>query len=141
MYEIELLTPEGVKENWPVLCELLGKAVAHNHGEMEVDDIPELVENRRMFVSVLRKDGEIVLAIAGEIMKYPREKVLNVSFAGGKDGKLVADHMWSHLEGIASVFNVAYVRAFCRPSMVRYLQQTLPGVECIYTVVQKRIGQ
>lgn len=138
-YSFALLQPHDVHLHWPELRKLLGAAVAYTHGEIEVDDILDKVMQGKMFVSVLRKGEEIVLAIAAEIKCFPKQSVLNVAFAGGRDGKVMATQFYDQLEAMGKIFNVSAVQCYCRPAVARYLKRLFPDVQEAYVVMRKEV--
>lgn len=125
---------------WPAIRPLLAQAVAHGRGEIHVDDILDLVADDRMTVSVLREGPKIILAIAAEIIQYPRKKILNLAFAGGRDAKFVAHNYFAHLIQMAEKHNATAIQCFCRPSVARLLKQMQPEVVEAYTVMERELA-
>lgn len=140
-YTFELLTVPEVKFNWPRLRPLLASAVEHGLGEMEVDDILERVEKQLMFIAVLKKAQRIVLAVAAEILNYPRRKVLNVAYVGGADGRVMAHFFYDQLERMGRLFEVDAVQCYCRPSVARLLRRYFPDVDLAYVVMQREVAK
>lgn len=131
--------PRTVAE-WPAIQPLLEQAVAHGRGEVHVSDILDLCADDRMTVSVLRDGPTIVLAIAAEVIQYPRKKILNLAFAGGRDARFVAHNYFGHLVEMAEKHKATAIQCFCRPSVARLLKQMRPDVEEAYTVMEKELA-
>lgn len=134
-----LLKPDEVNRRWSEVRPLLQKAVAHGEGEMEVDDIKDLVLQNRMCVVVLEDDGVVDLALAAEVTKYPRKNVLNISYVGGKNGRVVARRHYLSLEQIGRLFGCSAVQCYCRPAVARYLKRLFPDVRAAYLVMRRDI--
>lgn len=125
---------------WPLLRELLGRAVAKGRGEVEVDDILRLVELGRMHIGVLCDDERILLALAAEVVEYPRRKILNLAFAGGDGASFVAEHYMDELDSMARQLGADGVQFHCQPSMARMILKARPDAEQAYIVVERRVA-
>lgn len=126
---------------WPQLRPLLEQAVASARGEITVDDVLDLVAKDRMRVSVLRDEADAIeLAIATEIITYPRMRVLNIAFAGGRGAKEVVDRHIAELEALAREAGADRLRCFCRPSVARLLKRIAPRTVDAYTVLEREIA-
>lgn len=137
--KFRLLKPQEVAQRWPELRRLLQKAVSHGEGELEVDDIKDMVLQNRMCVLVLEDEGVVDLALAAEVTKYPRKNVLNISYVGGKNGRVVARKHYLSLEQIGRLFGCSAVQCYCRPAVARYLKQLFPDVRAAYLVMRRDI--
>ncbi len=138
--QFQVLKPYQVHKLWPIICPLLDKAVIHGRGEVWVDDILDLVLNNKMFVAVVIDNDEIILAIAAEVLYYPRRSVLNIAFAGGKRADVLAREFYPRFEEMARIMKTDAMQCSCRPSIVRLLKRLDPGVEEVYIVVEKRVS-
>lgn len=136
---MKLLTPKQVTAYWNEICPLLDKAVMHGRGELVVDDILDLVWAGRMFVSVVEEKEKIVLAIAAEMIYYPRKPVLNVAFVGGR-AKDIYVEVYARLEEMAKVLGAKAIQCYCRPSIAKLLTKAYDGVEEAYIVVEKKVA-
>jgi hypothetical protein len=137
-----VLTPEQVFEQWWQLSELLQPAVDAGYGEMTVTDILERVEKGHMFIAVIREhEGEeIDVALACEIIKYPRKHVLNVAYLGGKPLALTrGKFLYATLEGIAKTVECSMIQGLCGPAQTRYFRR-LFGLKPVYTVLRKEVS-
>lgn len=135
-----LLTPKMVTARWNEVQPLLDSAVMHGRGELVVDDVLDLVWAGRMFVSVVKEDEKIVLAIAAEMMYYPRKPVLNLAFVGGKAYPMY-DEIYARLEEMAVILGAKAIQCYCRPAVAKLLKAAQPGVEEAYIVVEKKVAQ
>ena len=137
----EVLNPEQVKEQWWQIAPLLALAVSKNDGELLLEDIPKLVVDRQMFIGVVREapGEEIQLVLAGDVVIYPRKKVLNVAFVGGKP--LVqsrAKHLYPVLEDIARKLGCTTIQGQCGPGATRFYTR-LMGMTPTYTILRKEV--
>jgi len=125
---IRVLTPHEVISNWEALSQLLAPAVARCNGELEIDDIRQLVLSGRMFV--LASDR---FALTCEFVVYPRKTVMLVGFGAGEvpEGTDAALTDFGRRAGATSM--QAYV---AKDSMVRYLRHHFGG-ELIYRVIER----
>lgn len=137
---LRVLPPNEVKARWLEIAPLLDKAVLHGRGELAVDDILDLVASQQMFVAGLEQEGRIHLAIAAEVIRYPRKRVLNLAFAGGTRSGTDASYIWDRLQEMARLLNASAVQCYCRESIARYLEKLQPDVERAYIVVEKKVA-
>lgn len=136
----ELLTfPQTVAE-WPVIRPLLERAVVHGRGELVVEDILKLVSQDRMFISVLRSDHQIALAVAAEIIHYPRRKVLNLAFAGGRDSRIVSERYFDQLREMALRLGADRIQCHCREAVARLLKQMRPKAQVAYIILEEEVA-
>lgn len=138
-YECALLQPDQVEAAWPMLRELLAKAVQHGRGEVEVDDILTLALQRKMLIAVLLENGATVLALAAEITPYPRKTVLNIAFMGGHGAASSSAISYPFVDKLAQLVGADSIRCYCRESMARYLTRHQPGYERAYVVLEKEV--
>lgn len=136
----KLLYPDQVRVNWPVIRSLLAKAVAHGRGELDVDDILPMVREGQMGVMVLEEGDKIVAAVAFEVLRYPRRKILNLAFAGGRGVKDIADQ-YDKIAIIAREVGATAVRCMCRPSVARLLKRVAPDTEQAYLVLERKVAR
>lgn len=136
----KLLTPPQVKAKWTEISKLLNKAVIHGRGELMVDDILDLVLSGKMFVAVTETDDKIVLAIAAEIMYYPRKRVLNLAFGAGAVSPMY-DEIYEALAKMALILEADAIQCYCRKSVAKLLMKAYDGVEEAYIVVEKKVDK
>lgn len=138
----QVLTPDEVKQEWYHIAPYLRMAVEKNDGELLLEDIPGLVASSRMFIGVIREkpEAEILYALAGEVIVYPRKKVLNVAFVGGRP--LVqsrSKHLYPALEGIARLLDCTCIQGQCGPGAARFFSSMF-GLVPTYTVLRREVG-
>lgn len=138
MATYRLLHPAEVQANWSRLREEIGRAVAHGRGELQIDDILALVEDGRMGVLALHEGEVLLAATAFEILTYPRRKVLNFAFTGGRNAKGIVDN-YHLIEQIAKQLGADAVQCFCRPAVARFIKRLIPDVEQAYVVMERKV--
>ncbi len=136
----KLLTPPQVKARWVELSKLLNKAVIHGRGELTVDDVLELVLIGRMFVAVTEVNNEIILAIAAEIMYYPRKRVLNLAFGAGTVSPMY-NEIYEAIAKMAVILEADAIQCYCRKSVAKLLMKAYDGVEEAYIVLEKKVDK
>ena len=129
---LRLLRPEEVIERWPELSRLLDAAVKEGKGEVEVDDLRQLVLGGRMFIFATDS-----FALTCEFVIYPRKTVMVAGFGAG--------HVDNHadvlrtLEAFARQAGASSIQTYCRnPAMVRYYKRFF-DVEPLYAVLVKQL--
>lgn len=120
-----------------MLRAMLQRAVKHNRGEMTVDDLPGLINEGRMGVMVDQADNP-KLALAFEIIVYPRRRLLHVAFAAGRGLRQLFDDP-AALTSIATLFGANAVSCHCRPAMARYLKRFSPLPEPAYLTLEWKV--
>jgi hypothetical protein len=138
--QLVLLTPAQVQENWVVIRDALLQAVSHCKGEVEVDDIVQLVHERKMFVLAYFEKEDPKLFLACEPLYYVRRGVLNLAFGAGRGLKKMIDNHWDYIEALATKLNCQTVQISCRDSMARYAKKLVPDSYEAYTVMRKEVG-
>ena len=111
---------------------MLDAAVREGKGEVEVDDLRQLVLSGRMFIFATND-----FALTCEFVIYPRKTVMIVGFGAGK----VADHpaFAQVLENFAKHGGASSIQTYCRnPAMVRYYKRFF-DVEPLYAVLEKQL--
>lgn len=138
--DFTVLLPKEVDAEWAQIRPLLMKAVVHGRGEVMVDDILDLVKKGQMFVAATRDGDKIVLAIAAEIVYYPRKRVLNLAFGGGSVSPIY-DQVYEGLAKMAKILDVNTIQCYCRPSVAKLLRTRYDDVEEAYIVLEKKVNQ
>ena len=78
-----ILEPEDVECVWDKVEPILARVVSRSEGELETDDIFDLVAEGRMQLWIVVKDKESIAALVTQIITYPQKRVLRlVSLAG-----------------------------------------------------------
>lgn len=133
-----LLRPDEVLTHWEVLRDLLDKAVHEGRGEVDVDDLRDLVLGGRMFIFAALEDGSPVFALTAEFMLYPRKNVLLVGFGAGVVNSLLPE-VWSALSAFAARGGATTIQTYVKnPAMVRYHRRFFDAAPA-YTVLEKQL--
>jgi hypothetical protein len=135
-YVLTLLLPEQVRAQWTTIEPLLKPAEQHCGGEVLVEDVPKLVDDRAAFVLALYEDEEMILAGVLEVLRLPRKTVLNVMFMGGRNFGKVVEHFMQELKHIGDAVGATALRGYCHPAMAKFLQRTQPNTRVIYYVTE-----
>ena len=130
---LTVLVPESLDATWPVVGSLLDSAMSHSEGELNAEDVRQMVEDGHAFVLVIVQAGEIVAAGAVEVVGYPRYKVANIIAVGGKRVFLRRDE-FQWLCMVARDMGCTKVQTYCRPSMARLLERL--GMREAYRVMR-----
>lgn len=140
MYSLTVVQLESVEALWPELKPLFAPAVEYCAGELDVDDVLSLVKSKQAFIAVMSCEEKINLALAFQVLVYPKKTVLHVLAMGGEKFDVCATACWGEIENLAKVLGACAVRASVRPSMERYAKRVVPEAQKIYTVVERPIG-
>lgn len=135
-HEYTILLPDDVVALWPRIKELLEPAIPYANGELDIDDILEMVNNRQAFISVMYEDGVIVLVIVGEVLTYPKKSVLNILALGGTKLDVMMSKFLPALKNIAKQLGASAIRGYCRPSVERLFRRIGGGASRIYAVLE-----
>jgi len=132
MNEFKLLTPHEVLARWSSLRTLLANALATAKGELEVDDIRQLVLSGRMFIFADKN-----FAVTCEFMFYPKKTAMLVGFGAGK----VPDRL--RVEALLTEFahrgGATSIQTYCsNPAMIRYYRRWFQ-MEPTYTLLEKQL--
>jgi hypothetical protein len=138
MQTYRVMLPSTVNERWGELRPLLARAVAHCRGEVQVDDLLMLVNRNVMGILALEEDGEVLLASAFEVLRYPRRTVLNFAYVGGSHGIGIVQNI-EVLYDVARTLGADTLSCMCRPGVARRIRQLVPQAEQAYLVVELRV--
>lgn len=136
-----VLQPWEVEANWWRLSALLGPAVAEGEGEIELDDIPRLVQEHHAFIGAIFSNHQTIeVALVCETRHYPRANVLNVMYVGGSPLALTkSKHLYPALEAVAIALKCSIIQGLCRPAAARLFSRMF-GLKPVYTVLRKEVG-
>lgn len=126
-----LSTPDALANFWPLAQPLLSRCVKEAmHGEMGVDDIKAMAQSGRAFIFVLTNDKsgtnpnrEVRLALAVEVVQYPRLPALNVLALGGTELAMFHRKFWKQFCGWAYMNGVRAVDGWVGPGMQKMLSR------------------
>jgi hypothetical protein len=134
----QVLRPDQVHDYWPRLSALLARSVNRSEWELEVEDIPKLVDERKMFISAVFDDRDcLCAAVALEILTCPRMRILQVTHVGGQNAFL-SGSLFSHLEDLAKALKCDTIQGFCRPAAARLFARVF-GLKPVYTVLRREV--
>jgi hypothetical protein len=134
-----LSTPALVEAYWPQV-EPLFKEVCENamHGEFNIQDLKALALHGAVSIFVVTNDKtatnpdrEVKLALAVEILSYPRLPAMNVLALGGKDLRLFHKKFWNQFCGWAYMNGVRAIDGWVNPAMKRILERL--GFKQVYS--------
>ena len=80
-----LLDPDDVEYVWDKVEPILARVVSRSEGELETEDILDLVTEGRMQLWIVAEDKEIIAALVTQIITYPQKKVLRLGSLAGED--------------------------------------------------------
>ncbi len=80
-----LLDPDDVECVWDKVEPILARVVSRSEGELETEDILDLVTEGRMQLWIVAEDKEIIAALVTQIITYPQKKVLRLVSLAGED--------------------------------------------------------
>lgn len=134
-----ITTQQQVDAFWPLAKPLLDRCVKETmHGELETEDIRALISIQKAFLFVLTNDRtgtnpdrDVRLALAVEIIQYPRLPTLNVLAIGGTDLSLFHKKFWEQFCGWAYMNGVRAIDGWVGPAMKRVL--TRFGFKQVYS--------
>lgn len=90
-YWFTCLSHEDALKYWGHIEPLLEKALAESHGERDLGDIVDAIEQRLMYIAVMGRGDKIVLCLAMETINYPQYSVLSLSYVAGRDVRVFFD--------------------------------------------------
>jgi hypothetical protein len=108
------------------------------HGELEIEDIKVMALNRAAFIFVLTNDKtgtnpnlDVRLALAAEVVQYPRLPALNILALGGTDLAVFHRKFWREFCGWAYMNGVRVIDGWVNPAMQRMI--TRFGFKQVYS--------
>lgn len=131
-----LATKEHFDMYWPATKPLLEKCIKRAmHGEMTIDDLYNAALAGKMYIFVFKNDKTITksvkLALALEIVNYPRIPAMNVVSLGGNDLDALHGKFWKMICGWAYMNGVRVIEGLVSPAMERVISRY--GFKPVYT--------
>ena len=80
-----LLDPDDVGYVWDKVEPILARVVPRSEGELETEDILDLVTEGRMQLWIVAEDKEIIAALVTQIITYRQKKLLRLVSLAGED--------------------------------------------------------
>ena len=136
---VQLLSPEQVADNWPLLKSFLLPAFEHGVGESTPMDYLKRALNYQAQVWVVMNDsGEVVSTALTQFLDYSTHRTLHIVVLGGSRLEEWIEH-YSVLEEFAKKNNCKAVEQWGRPGWSKVLPKLIPGFEVVYHVMRKEI--
>jgi hypothetical protein len=131
---IDIIHPNYVPQIWPVVGEMIDRAMQHAKGEINTDQLKVFLARGEHQLMVFVDDLKIIGAIAFEWINYPNDRVMHINAIGGKTTPECVCKMfaWAKAQGATSVRGSAH-ESVARLWRMKY------GMETIYYVVEKRL--
>jgi hypothetical protein len=123
-----LATKEHFDKYWTYTKPLLEKCVKRSmHGEMTADDIYNLALQGKVYIFVVKCDKGLMpsvkLALALEIVVYPRLSAMNILALGGEHLQEFYSMYWKRLCGWAFMNGVRAIEGYVSPAMERIISR------------------
>ncbi len=136
---IKYARPHGAQERWEEIARCLEPAVQHSNGKFTIDDIKQLVLRGHFHVLVVEDEGgEIIAALTASVLRFPREKALEVGFLGGTRGLEWGRDMLAVVENMAQIAGCSRLQFRGRKEWGTVLRQD--GYKAVSTLYEKAIG-
>lgn len=134
--KLHLLTPAQFRDAWPKLREMLLPVEDHCNGELLVDDVPALVDERKAFVLAMFDGGKLCLVGVMEIIAYPRKTVMNTIMMAGSGSRYLFTECRDAVASIANTLGASCIRGYVRPAVSRLLRQSTSRAREVYSIVE-----
>lgn len=127
-YEPQLLSSKELLDRyWGQCVPLFEKCIEKQmDGELDVDDIYSRALKGQMFVIAVKNDStelpDVKLALALELVYYPKYTAMNVVALGGKDLRNMIDMFWKHVCGWAKICGIKKMECSVNPAMQKILE-------------------
>lgn len=127
-YEPQLLsTKELIDRYWGQCVPLFQKCIDRQmDGELDIEDIYSKALKGEMFIIAVKNDSteipDVKLALALELVYYPKYTAMNVVALGGKDLKNMINMFWKHVCGWARICGIKKMECSVHPAMQRVLE-------------------
>ena len=139
-FKVELLTGDSLVALWPQIepifarcCETAAK------GELDAGDILRLALENRAYVFVETDEGKVTVAIAMELIPYPKFMAANIFALGGHGLMEAKSRWWKAITEWMKANGVKTVDAWVSASMKRILERRF-GFEQVYHHMRMPLG-
>ena len=136
--EATFVNPKNIPYIWPEVKPLIDKALVHSIGEMISEDVLYLLlEGTEHLCIGVDEDKNILSALVGEIIQYPRKKVLRIITWSTKSGYDYDPWMvlFDTIEDFAKQNGCSGIEAWARKGLARKLKW-----DHQYAVLTKHLG-
>lgn len=119
-----LTTPELLAEHWDSVALLIQPVIDHAaKGEFTLQDVEQLVQQRRATAAIAHLDGKPVIAMVFEFRYYPSKTCINVLALGGSGlGETAKQFLPTFLQW-ALQYNVTEIEASASLAMSKLLER------------------
>jgi hypothetical protein len=111
------IRPEELPRVWPQAAPLLQKGIDTDPRNPTIEQVEWLVRTGKLFLLVWEEPGEGVTgAVTVEFIDYPRERVAQVDFLGGKG--VVRGHVFEAAQQWMRLYGATKAQCWCQPQLV-----------------------
>lgn len=136
--KMTLYAPEEIPEIWqhtePHFRRVVEKAV---HGEFTTDDLKKMAEKGSLYVVLVWEADTVALAMAFEIIRYPRATAANVVAMGGRNMQKAMDAYQGKLAQALRQVGAQWVTCSVSRSMARLCERV--GFKTIYQTMRMEL--
>ena len=110
-------------ESWPLVAPMVEKLIPRLGGRFLIEDIAELVEQKKLTAWAVAVDGELSGVVLLEINQYPRKKVLTVFGLAGHNLDAWYPSGIGHVKQFATQVGAQAITGMVRPGLAKYLRK------------------
>ena len=139
LYHCELLTPARLQEMWPQINPLFEVCCSEaSKGEIMAIDIYTLAIQDRAYVFVETLDGIVTVALALEVIPYPRMKLASIFALGGSKLISAKTRYWKYILEWLKANKIDAIDAAVDDRMLNMLTKRF-GFELVYRQVRLKL--
>jgi hypothetical protein len=105
------------------------------HGEMDVNDVKQMIINKQAFAFVVKNDRgiqpDVKLVVVLEVLHYPKLPAFNILVLAGSDLDIFFEKFWQKLCGWAYMSGIRAIEGMVSPAMQRVISKY--GFKPVYT--------
>jgi len=138
-YHCELLTPARLQELWPQINPLFEICCTEaSKGEIMAIDIYTLALQDKAYEFVETLDGIVTVALALEVIPYPRMKLASIFALGGKGLISAKNRYWTYIIEWLKANKIDAIDAAVDERMLKMLVKRF-GFELVYRQVRLKL--
>jgi hypothetical protein len=139
-----LVTQEQLDKYWPCASKLIEKCIKRSmHGEMDVNDIKQMVIAKQAFAFVVKNDQciqpDVKLVVVLEVLHYPKLPAFNILVLAGSELDVFFEKFWKKLCGWAYMNGVRAIEGMVSPAMQRVISRY--GFKPVYTQMRLDLSE